>query len=531
MMRKVLLIFLTLALVTGCHKKRRPVEDNEQAIRLNLHTEPPTLDARKATDTSSIGIITMCFEGLMKRGKNGSIIPAIAHRVETSKDNTIYTFHLRDAKWWDGREITAQDFEATWKTILAPHFPSGFANDLYIIKNGWAVKNGELPSSALGVKALSRKTLQVELEYPIPYFLDLVASHSFFSVPNHIASTDSKWADDAGPQFVGNGPYKLTKWKHHNCIVLEKNPLYWDNEVVTLNQIELTIIEDSNTELNMFESGELDWAGYPLSTLPTDAIQALENDQRLNRYPLSGTYYYIFNVEKPPFNNLKMRKAFSLAINRKSIIENITQSDQTPATSFIPPTIWEIKPHFRDHDLEEARRLFKEAVEELGYTVQTLPKITLTYNTSEAHHKIAQAIQEQWYRAFGIRVHLANVEWKVFLDELSHKQFQIARMGGIAGFNDPMTFFDLYKYPQSSNNYSGWSNQKFTKLIETAERTLDIEERKSILREAEQVFMAEMPIAPIYYYQGSYLKKKYLKGVQLSEFSEADFKFAFLETP
>jgi len=531
MLRFALLITLCLAITTGCKKRVTPYEENRQMIRLNLHTEPPTLDARKAIDISSIGIISMCFEGLMKRGKNGAIVPAIAYKVETSKDNSVYTFYLRDAKWWDGREITAYDFESSWKTILDPSFPSGFANDLYIIKNGWEVKNGKLPSSRLGIRCIDRKTLEVELEYPIPYFLDLVASHSFFGVPAHIAMMDPKWADDSGPQFVGNGVFKLKEWKHHNRIVLEKNPLYWDSEVVTLNQIELTIIEDSNTELNMFESGELDWAGYPLSTLPTDAIQALENDQRLNRYPLSGTYYYVFNVQEPPFNNLKMRKAFSLAINRKSIIDNITQSDQTPATSFIPPTIWEVYPHFKDYDLELSRKLFNEALDELGYTKSTLPKITLTYNTCEAHHKIAQAIQEQWYRAFGIRINLANVEWKVFLDELSHKQFQIARMGGIAGFNDPMTFFDLYKYPDSSNNFTGWSNAQFTELLEKAERTADVEKRKALLRQAEEIFMSEMPIAPIYYYQGSYLKKPYLKGVQLSEFSEADFKFAFLETP
>jgi oligopeptide transport system substrate-binding protein len=292
----------------------------------------------------------------------------------------------------------------------------------------------------LAFKAISPTVLRVELEYAIPYFLDLIASHSFLAVPHHVTSVHAKWADDANPHFIGNGPYKLTKWKHHNCIILEKNPYYWDQDSVGLDKIELTIIEDSNTELNMFEAGELDWAGYPLSNLPTDALQALAEEKRLHTYPLSGTYYYIFNVEKPPFDNLNIRKAFSLAINRKAIIDNITLSHQTPATSFIPPTIWEVKSHFKDFDLKEARRLFHLGLEEMGCTLETLPKITLIYNTSEAHHKIAQAIQEQWYKAFKIRVKLANVEWKVFLDELAHKQFQVARMGGIAGFNDPITF-------------------------------------------------------------------------------------------
>lgn len=516
--------------LSSCKKKTIPIDENKQILRLNIHTEPPTLDARKATDTSSIGIIHMCFEGLMKRGKEGKIQPAIAHDVKVSDDGKVYTFHLRGAKWWDGKPVTAYDFEQTWKTILNPQFPSGFANDLYILKNGNAAKNGTVSLDAVGVKALDAKTLQVELEYPIPYFLDLISSHAFLAVPSHITSVNPKWADGTGPYFVGNGPYKLVKWRHHNCLKLIKNDQYWDRDTVTLAEIDLSIIEDATTELNMFEAGELDWAGYPLSTLPTDALQALSSTDRLNSYPLSGTYYYIFNVNAPPFNNLNFRKAFSLAINRRAIIENITQSDQTLATGLISPTIWEVETYFKDNDIEEARRLFDLALKEMGHTAETLPKITLMYNSSESHHKIAQAIQEQWFQTFGIRVKLANKEWKVFLDELSHKQFQVARMGGVAGFNDPMAFFDLYKFPNSSNNFSGWSNPRFTTLLEQAERTADPKTRELLLRDAERLFMSEMPIAPIYYYRGTYIKKNYVKGIELTEFSHGDFKFAFLET-
>lgn len=527
---KGLLPSLLIGLVLGgCQKKVHHIDENHQAIRLNINTEPPTLDARKATDTSSIGIISMCFEGLMKRGKDRAVRPALAYHVEVSEDQSVYTFYLRTAKWWDGKPITAHDFEATWKTILSPLFPSGFANDLYVLKNAKLAKNNKISIDAVGVKALDSQTLQVELEYPIPYFLDLTASHSFLAVPAHIASRFPNWADNSGPLFVGNGPYKLKHWKHHNCIELVKNDLYWDQEIVKIKEIDLSIIEDPNTELNMFESGEIDWAGYPLSTLPTDALQALADKKRLKTYPLSGTYYYIFNVNIPPFNNLNIRKAFSFAINRKAIIDNITQSHQVPATSLIPPPLWEVKTYFKDNDIEEAKRLFKKGLEELGCTKETLPKITLIYNSSEAHHKIAQAIQEQWFRAFGIRVKLANVEWKVFLNELAHKQFQVARMGGIAGFNDPVSFFDNYRYPESPNNFSGWSNPEFTTFVEKAERSATPLEREKLLREAEQILISDMPIAPIYYYQGSYIKKGYLRGVELTEFNDADFKFAFLE--
>ncbi|NGX39954.1 MAG: Oligopeptide-binding protein OppA [Chlamydiae bacterium] len=531
MIYRILSIFLFLSLfLGGCQKKIRPIDENKQILRLNIHTEPPTMDTRKATDTSSIAIINMCFEGLMKRGKDGEIHPAVAHKVEISNNNTLYTFHLRPSTWWDGKPLTAHDFAKTWRTILDPAFPSGFANDLYVIKNGLAVKNGELPMDALGIKVIDNNTLQVQLERPIPYFLDLIASHCFYAVPQHITEHFPHWANQAGHLFVGNGPYKLIKWKHHNCIVLEKNQEYWDQELVILDKIHMSIVEDETTELNMFEAEELDWAGGPLSTLPTDALQSLAKQKRLETYPVAGTYYYIFNVNRPPFDNIHMRRAFALAIDRQIIIDNITQSDQAPATGFIPPAIWEVKPHFKDHDVEESRRLFDLGLVETGYTRKTLPTITLIYNSSSAHHKIAQAIQEQWFRAFGLRVRLANKDWKVFLDELSHKQFQIARMGGVAGFKDPLTFFDLYKYPTSSNNYSGWSNPAFTELIEKAEVTIDPKEREGYLRKAEDLFIAEMPIAPIYYYTGTFTKKKYVKGIHISDLQEADFKYAFLES-
>ncbi|MDN3506367.1 MAG: peptide ABC transporter substrate-binding protein [Simkaniaceae bacterium] len=524
------LFILALAILcAGCQKKVRPIDEDRQALRLNIHTEPPTLDARKSTDTSSMGVISMCFEGLMKRGRDRSVHPALAYHVEISEDNTVYTFHLRPAKWWDGKPVTAYDFEKTWKTILSPSFPSGFACDLYVLKNGKAAKNDQIALEEVGVKALDAKTLRVELEYPIPYFLDLAASHSFLAVPSHITALHPNWADNSGPYFVGNGPYKLKKWKHHNCIELVKNELYWDQDVVTLDEIDFCIIEDPNTELNMFESGELDWAGYPLSMLPTDALEPLSKARQLITYPLSGVYYYIFNTNVPPFNNLNIRKAFSYAINRKAIIDNITLAYQAPATSFIPPTIWDLQSHFEDNNVQEAQRLLGLGLEEMGWTLETMPKITLIYNSSEGHHKIAQAIQEQWFQAFGFRVKLANVDWKVFLNELKHKQFQIARMGGVAGYSDPTSFFDLYKYPESSNNFSGWGHPEFTRLIEAAERCPDLNEREALMRKAEAIFISEMPVAPIYYYQGTYVKKGYLRGVELTEFSEVDFKFAFLE--
>jgi oligopeptide transport system substrate-binding protein len=520
-------IALSLLLATACSKKGKTYSPTSQELRLNLHSEPPTLDPRKATDTVSISVLKMCFEGLTRIDPTNQPIPAAAEKIEVSDNHKSYTFTLREAKWSDGNPVTAYDFEKTWKEILNPAFPCEFAIDLYIIKNGKAAKSQRCSIDEIGVRALDEKTLQVELEHPVPYFLFALATHAFFATPSHITSKFPNWTQD---HYIGNGPFLLKEWRHHDAIVMMKNPHYWDKENTKLDHIQFTLVEDETTELTMFENGELDWAGYPLSNLPTEALPMLAKKGKLERYPIAGTYYYIFNVKEFPFTNPNIRKAFALAINRQAIISNVTQMGQIPAMSLIPPTMWK-NPlrYFQDNDIAEAKRLFALGLEELGTTADALPPITLTYNTLASHHKIAQAIQEQWHQAFGVRIKLENKEWKVFLDELRHHKFQIARMGGLASVNDPSTFLDFYRYLSSSNNHSQWNNPKYSELLEEADLTIDADYRMALLKQAEQVLMDDMPIAPIYFYTGVYVKKPYVKGIYLSELNDLDLKWAYVE--
>lgn len=488
------------------------------------------MDPRKATDTTSISLIKMSFEGLLRR--EGSINAlGIAKSYSMSDDLCKITFILRDAEWWDGQKIRAQDFEESWKMILNPEFPSPFSNDLYVIKNGEAAKKGLCSLDQVGVKSIDDTTLEVTLEHPSPYILDLISSHSFLPVPYHIVSKNPNWADEAGQLYVGNGPFKLKSWRHHNHVIFEKNENYWDKDAVKLETIHFTIIPDETTELNMFESGDLHWAGNPLSTLPSDALQALKEQNRLNICPMAAVYYYVFNVKEAPFNNLHLRKAFAYAINRQEIVDNITQTDQVAATGFVPDIIRKYKiDYFQDADIEKAQWHFEKALEEMGLTQETFPPITLSYNTTAGHHRIAQAIAQQWYQAFGVKIILSNKEWKVFLDELAHRQFSVARMGGVASYNDPIAFLHLFRYEDSCHNVTGWTNPAFTALLDEADRTLDQTRRDQILREAEKIFIDEMPIAPIYYYTGSFLQNPKLKNVSTTEFFEIDFKYAYLET-
>jgi oligopeptide transport system substrate-binding protein len=280
----------------------------------------------------------------------------------------------------------------------------------------------------------------------------------------------------------------------------------------------------------MFENNELDWAGFPLSTLPTEAISSLTKKGELECYDIAGTYYYVFNTKAFPFTNVNIRRAFGLAINRGSIVTNVTQMGQIPATGLIPPSMWkDPHPYFQDNGIKEAKRLFALGLEELGVSIETLAPITLSYNTHAGHHKIAQAIQEQWHQVFGIRVKLENKDWKVFLDELRQHKFQIARLGGIASINDPSTFLDYYRYLSNSNNHSQWNNPKYSELLEEADLTPDPDQRTAFLKQAEKILIEEMPIVPIYFYTGNYVKKPYVKGIYLSELNNLDLKWAYVE--
>lgn len=531
MMNKIFnLALMPFLLCLGCQKNNS--EQKKQTLRVNIHSEPPTLDPRKAHDTSSIHVIRMCFEGLMRRDDQNQPQLALAEKIELSEDAKTYVFYLRSSQWSDGKPLTAYDFEQTWKTILSPSFATSVASDFYVIKNAQKVKEGKLSAELLGVKALNEKTLIVNLERPVPYFLNLICSSYFFPVPQHIILHNPQWSDQA-KSFIGNGPFVIKDWQHQNEIHLEKNPFYWDNQKVVLETVHLTIVEDETTELNMFESGELDWSGSPLSSLPPDAIQALAKQNRLHIYPMAGVYYYVFNVSKPPFHNANFRKALALAINREQIIKNITQASQKPALRYVPPLLWDIdKEHryYEDAAILQARKFLALALKELDSNIESLPPITLSYNSAIGHHIIAQAIQNQWLENLGLRVKLENKEWKVFLDELAHGQFQVARLGGIANYHDPLSFLDTFRQKDHFSNYSSWSNESYCALIERAENTLDIMEREKILRQAEAILMEEMPVMPIYFYTGSYVKQPYVKGVYLSDLSDMDLKSAYIES-
>ncbi|MBM3208097.1 MAG: peptide ABC transporter substrate-binding protein, partial [Chlamydiae bacterium] len=257
---------------------------------------------------------------------------------------------------------------------------------------------------------------------------------------------------------------------------------------------------------------------------------SLSQSKDYHHYSMSGTYYYIFNTKEYPFTNVHIRRAFCYAIHREDIVKNLLQGNQTPATGLIPPSMCDITPHFQDADIVLAQKEFAIGLKELGISKDKFPAIKLSYNTNSGHHKIAQAVQEQWSQVLGVNVYLENMEWKVFLDTIRTHTFQVARMGGIASFNDPITFLSAYQHETSSLNQCQWSDPEFSRLIELSENEKDKNKRMSYLLDAEKIFIDQMPIAPIYFYSGSYMQKPYLKKVNISDLSDIDFKYSYLES-
>ncbi|WLD95358.1 peptide ABC transporter substrate-binding protein [Alkalihalobacillus sp. AL-G] len=503
-----------------------------QEISLNISTEPFSLNPGLANDSTSGSVLLQTFEGLTRIGKDGKPVNAMAEEVKVSEDLKTYTFTIREeAKWSNGDPVTAEDFEYAWKWALDPKNQSQYAYQLYYIKNAEAANAGKGSVDNVGVTAVDEKTLKVELENPTPYFLELTAFYTYFPVNSKIAKENPKWHTDAGENYTSNGPFTMTSWEHSDEIILEKNEDYWDKDEVTLERIEMIMVNDPNTELSMFDNGELDWAGSPTGVLPIEAIPSLRDSGRLNVEPIAGTYWYKFNTEKKPFNNPNIRKAFAYAIDRKAIVNNVTKGGQLPAMAVVPPTMIEENEEgfFEDANFQEAKRLLEKGLAEEGYgSVDDLPPITLSYNTSDAHAKVAQAIQDMWLKNLGVNVELQNAEWKVFISQLHGGNYQIGRMGWLGDFNDPINFLELYK-ELGGNNDTRWHNDRFAALLEKSATEKDPDKRLQILKDAEKIIIDEMPIAPIYFYTNTWVQNENLKGVVLSGLGDVQFKWAHME--
>lgn len=532
-MIKYCYLALIACVLTACSKSEPSATERHQAqiLTINIFNEPPTLDPALAIDVTSFSVLGMLYEGLTRGSFVNQQEPAIAGRIELSDDGKRYTFHLRNSQWSDGKPVTAQDFEYAWKRALAPAFPAPSAYLFYVIRGAQEAKEGRLSLDAIGITATDDQTLIVDLVYPNPFFLELIKTPLFFPLPRHHVENDPDWIYKTGADFVGNGPFLLDVWSHHNELIAARNPLYWDAQAVQLKQIVMTMVEDSNTELALFENGTLDWMGQPIShPPPAESLPTLAASGRLQFAPTAATYYYSFNTLRPPFDNVKMRRAFAYAVNRQEIVSGVTQSGEHIATTILPQSLsLPDSPGFTDYNVVTAQRLFAEALQEMGLTKNEFPSITLAYNTSELHRKVAQAVQHQWRHAFDVNVELENLEWKVFIDRVFKPDMSISGFALLALYSDPHFFLQNFTQETGVGAATRWQNPRFKTLIKEAEQTYDNNTREQFLQKAEQLMLEEMPMIPLYFPGCPYLHHPNLKNFYFSPTGLLDFRYSYFD--
>lgn len=459
---------------------------------------------------------TALYEGLTRINPEGIPEAAAAEKIEISPSYTVYTFHLRPTRWSNGKEVTAYHFESAWKQALSPNSACARADLLYVIKNGEQAKKGEVSIDEIGVHALGTKTLRVELERPIPYFLELVANPLFS--PLYTLEDE---------QSVFNGPFIISARAHNQFLHLAANPYYWDGEQVRLDKIDISFITDSSTALALFEKGELDWIGSPFSDIPFEALPSFEKEGRLMQKDVARVFWIYCNTEIHPFQSATIRKALSLALNRKAIAQHVLQG-QTPALSPLPASLSLLEDQHLplQGDPEKARALLKQGLEELNLTLETFPPIVLSHSHISGQRQLAEAIQSFWTKELGIQVHVVGSEWNVFFGDLSRGQYQLGGCIKSAFFKDPIYHLELLKDKQHVYNVARWENPLYRQLLDQAVVTGEAVIRKGLLKQAEAILMDEMPVIPVYSDRYQYVLRPEVTGILIHDIGHVDFKWA-----
>jgi oligopeptide transport system substrate-binding protein len=491
MNRLVLVLFLTLFIST-CSKDRRQPD-----FAYLLGAEPETIDPTLCSGQPEGRVARTLFEGLTANDPADlHPIPGMARSWDITRDGLVYTFHLRPAVWSDGHPVTARDFAYAWERLLAPKNAARYANMLYPVANAEAYNKGTITDpTQLGFKAANDSTFVVTLQSPCAYFLDLCAFYTLLPVPRWaIEAHGDEWIKPE--HIVTNGPFLLGEWILNRHFRFLRNPHYWDAEHVTLEVADGFTSDNINANFNLYMSGVLDWVDS--GAVPLFVIPELMRRPDFHVAPYFNTYFYRFNVTRPPFNDARVRKAFFLAMDPSAITQYVLRAGQEPAHSLIPPGIpGYTEAQLPKRNIEEARRLLAQA----GYpSGQGFPKVELLFNTSEAHKQVGEVLQSQWKEALGVKVELVNQEWKVFLNSVQRLDYGMARGGWIGDYLDPNTFLDMWT-SQNGNNRTGFADPAYDALIERAGRTLDPAHRMQLLHEAETwILDKEMIILPIYYY-------------------------------
>lgn len=547
----VVFALLAFSLVfVGCSKKEEgAVANNAQQtatesfdLNVCVASEPQTIDPALNSAVDGAIMIQHFFEGLMKWADSGKPVndkgnmnyaelvngQASSYQKVVNDDGTVtYTFKIRpDAKWSDGKAVTANDFVYSWRRLANPMTAADYCYMIDMVKGYAEVNSGEADPSTLGVSAPDASTFEVVLTYDCPYFLEVCAFPAAFPVREDVVSAEpDTWTTSNGSKnYITNGPWKMAEWVHDSYIKMVPNEYHYDVANLGPDSITFRLMADSNAMLAGFRSNDLQY----INQVPVDETPSLIASGELDIVDYIGTYYVSYQTQAEPFDDWRVRKAFTLAIDSKYMVEQITQSGQVPATGFVPAGVYDANPTGDDFrtvggdyweapltdeiyqkNCEEARQLLADA----GYpNGEGFPVVTYLYNTSDAHKAIGEALQQMWQNALNVTVQLQNQEWNAFLETRKNGDFQVARNGWIADYNDPISFLDMW-LTGGGNNDGQYSNPEYDAAIKEAKSSADPAVRMAAMHRAEDIIMGEdWALGPIYFYTNSYMMKENIKG-------------------
>ena len=541
-MKKSRFLFLSLLIFSLVSCSGSDDIESDSIVRTFINSPIKTFDLSKASDVYSSEVLTQIMEGLTRAevDSNGKaiIVPGIAESWEVSDDGLVWTFHLRDAAWSDGQPVTAEQFEYGIKRTLDPKTASVYAFILNPIKGAKKYNSGEGSVDEVGVKAIDSKTLQFTLSGPTAYFLDLTYFKTLFPQRKEIVE---KYGDKNGSGFesvMSNGPFKMVSWVPNSKIELVKNENYWDAENVKLDGVSISIIQDPSAVMNSLFSGQIDMA----SVSKPEWIKKLDGTGKFNVIKgfTSGTNYTMYNLDDDIFKNDKVRKAFTLAIDRKEMTDVIFKGIFDPAYGWVPPETKIGDKDFRtevkepilklQNENSDPKALLVEGLKELGLSGDP-SEITIIYlnaGTGEWAREYFEYIQQLFITKLGVDVKGEFVEWPIFQSKLDNQEFQISGLSWVGDYNDPSTFFEPF-HSQAGIYATGFKNARYDELLDLAGKTADQNKRLEYFKEAEEILLyKDNAISPTLYRKRNTYMNKRVRGVMLPAFSTADFKHAYI---
>ncbi|RAU34520.1 peptide ABC transporter substrate-binding protein [Pantoea sp. RIT413] len=490
---------------------------SQQTIVRHIKDEPASLDPMKAVGLPEIQVMRDLFEGLTSQDAKGQIVPGVAESW-SSNDNKIWLFTLRkDARWSDGSPVTAQDFVYSWQRLVDPKNSSPFAwfAALSGIENAEAITKGSMSPEKLGVTATDATHLKVTLSRPVPWLPAMMANAALFPVPQKVIQAEGD-AWTAPGKLVGNGAYQLQTRVVNEKIVLVRNKHYWDDKHSVLTQVTFLPINEESSATKRYRAGDIDIT----ESFPKNMFALLKKSLPGEVYTPDqlGTYYYAFNTQKGPTADVRVRKALSWSIDRRIIAEKVLGTGEKPAWHFTPDVtagFTSQQSYLQQHSQQELNAQAKALLAAAGYGPVKPLHLTLLYNTSESHQKIAIAVASMWKKTLGAEVTLQNQEWKTYIDSRNSGNFDVIRASWVGDYNEPSTFLSLLT-ASHSGNIARFNSAEYDALLAKASTETSVQARNADYNKAEQIIADQAPIAPLYQYTNGRLIKPWVKGYPIT---------------